>query len=169
MQANITLNKIDNITPFRQALYNTNGTKTFQIAGYEHEGQNTLGEFIYEGVNLARSETVEFRCLDDMAAENHWDRIDVIKMDVEGAEHAVLEGARRILETQKPVLLLELTDTALKMQGTSANETLEFLQTLGYYIYSFSDESGKLVALSGDTNPSSNIVASPSAHLEFQG
>jgi FkbM family methyltransferase len=43
--------------------------------------------------------------LDDCFAPG--DRLDFIKMDIEGAEVAVLRGARRILGGQRPILLIE--------------------------------------------------------------
>ncbi len=40
---------------------------------------------------------VETRSLDDLAAERGWDRIDYIKLDIEGAELEVLQGAASLL------------------------------------------------------------------------
>jgi len=37
-------------------------------------------------------------------------RLDVLKIDVEGAEHLVLRGMRRLLEEQRPALVIEVHD-----------------------------------------------------------
>ena len=162
LQDNIHLNGLANIKPRQIGLYNVNGNLAFQIAGYEHEGQNTLGGFIYNGVNPEKVENVIVRRLDDLVIEEQLDRIDVIKMDVEGAEHAVLEGAHNLLQKQKPIILLELSDNALQKQGSSAAETLSFLRSLGYDIYSFNKINGQLTKSPDDTNLSDNVVASAS-------
>jgi hypothetical protein len=46
--------------------------------------------------------------LDAVMAEAGEPRVHVIKMDVDGHELEVLEGARRLLREQKPVLVMEL-------------------------------------------------------------
>jgi FkbM family methyltransferase len=51
--------------------------------------------------------TVVSRTLDSLAAERRLDRIDLIKIDVEGAERQVLDGARASIARFRPVLVLE--------------------------------------------------------------
>ncbi len=43
-------------------------------------------------------------CLDDLVAEAELDRVDFLKMDIEGAEPAALRGARTTLERWRPKL-----------------------------------------------------------------
>ena len=50
----------------------------------------------------------------------------VMKIDVEGAEALVLHGAKRLLEEQKPRLVIELHG------AEPARQTIEFLGSLGY-------------------------------------
>jgi len=45
--------------------------------------------------------------LDEYAAEHEIERIDVLKIDVEGHENAVLSGARRVMTQQRPAVLCE--------------------------------------------------------------
>ena len=51
------------------------------------------------------SVTVETRTLDSMMDEGPWP--DVVKLDVEGLEAAVLEGAGRVLREARPIILCE--------------------------------------------------------------
>jgi hypothetical protein len=44
------LNRLENVRLLAVALSSDDGEAPLQIAGYEHEGQNTLGGFVYEGV-----------------------------------------------------------------------------------------------------------------------
>ena len=51
----------------------------------------------YFGIDYSKSETVKLSTLDDYCAANDIDRIDFLKMDVEGHELKVLKGAERML------------------------------------------------------------------------
>ena len=57
------------------------------------------------------------RSLDSLAAERGLDRLDLIKIDVEGHEHQVLDGAAGILGRWRPVLVIE---TGHEAQGSRA-------------------------------------------------
>ena len=50
--------------------------------------------------------TVRAVTLDDMIDELKLDRVDFIKMDIEGAERHALAGARRLLSAYKPRLAI---------------------------------------------------------------
>jgi FkbM family methyltransferase len=50
---------------------------------------------------------ITLRSLDSLAAERRLDRIDLIKIDVEGHERRVLDGARATLARFRPALVLE--------------------------------------------------------------
>jgi Methyltransferase FkbM domain len=47
------------------------------------------------------------RSLDSLVTERSLDRLDLIKIDVEGHERLVLDGAATILEQYRPVLVIE--------------------------------------------------------------
>jgi len=55
--------------------------------------------------------------LDDYARENDLKRIDLIKMDIEGAEWAALRGLSRILAESSPILLMEVNRAACSRSG----------------------------------------------------
>lgn len=48
-----------------------------------------------------RERKVRSICLDSFARDNHLERIDLLKIDVEGAEHRVLLGARSLLKEKR--------------------------------------------------------------------
>jgi hypothetical protein len=58
----------------------------------------------------------------------------LIKIDVEGYEFKVLQGALETLKKNRPVLFIELDDNNLKEQGGNAKELVEFLLQLRYNI-----------------------------------
>lgn len=70
--------------------------------------------------------------LDGWCAAHGVDRVDVVKVDVEGAEARVLDGARGLLARWRPMLLVELEDRHLRRFRTSAAEVFARLRALGY-------------------------------------
>ena len=79
---------------------------------------------------------VETLALDEFFAERGaWP--DLIKIDVEGAELAVLEGARRILAQHHPVLFVEVHPGLLGSFDASAEQVYALLRTHGYTIQRF--------------------------------
>ncbi|QIB75368.1 FkbM family methyltransferase [Halogeometricum borinquense] len=57
---------------------------------------------------------------------------DIIKIDVEGAEYDVLQGATGIIEAQHPTLLIEIHVEKLHRFDATADDVLQFLRAHGY-------------------------------------
>ena len=74
------------------------------------------------------TETVEQRILDDYAPQVNSRRV-LIKIDTEGQELSVLQGAVRLLQTSNPVVIFEC------WQDTERLELFNFFQVNGYQIY----------------------------------
>lgn len=142
LQAHIALNQAHNIRARRVALAEREGTAHLQVATDENSGHNSLGQFGIGGTRLERVEEVPTKTLDSLVAEEDLPRVDAIKIDVEGAELRVLQGAQRTLQTSRPLLLLELSDRTLRMQGTSSGEVLQFLRDRGYNLLRFDEKTG---------------------------
>ena len=159
LEANIKLNQVTNIRAIRAAISNFQGEAQLKIANDSHAGQNTLGDFIYQGVYCSEVETVPVQRLDYQLEEEQIEGIDVIKMDVEGAELSVLQGGQGVLQRFQPVLLLELSDQALQTQGSSAAEVLQFLESMDYEIFTFSEFTGLPHKTDSYGTLSCNIVA----------
>jgi hypothetical protein len=78
----------------------------------------------------------EIRTLDDYVTEKGIDRIDFIKLDVEGAELAALRGGQRVLKALQPMIHLEFFPPWTEAFGYGAKELITLLQSLGYeYFY----------------------------------
>lgn len=70
--------------------------------------------------------------LDGWWLENGSPPIAVVKIDVEGAEKLVLDGAHRLIGHERPTLLVELEDHHLERFGTTAQSILDSLIAVGY-------------------------------------
>jgi FkbM family methyltransferase len=66
-----------------------------------------------------------------------WDRkIDLLKIDVEGAEAIVLKGGRTLLQRDRPVIVSELFPRWLRnVSGVTADEFLKLLKESGYRLF----------------------------------
>ena len=59
-------------------------------------------------------------------------RVDVIKVDAQGAEAAILRGASRLIETQHPVWYLEIWAEGLQAAGDGVQAIRLLLEPQGY-------------------------------------
>jgi FkbM family methyltransferase len=79
------------------------------------------------GGDLVTDVTTLDECLADVAPA-----VRLVKIDVEGAEHRVIRGARQLLEQQHPLLLVEVHEFALADFNTSADRFRDDLGRIGY-------------------------------------
>jgi hypothetical protein len=80
---------------------------------------------------------VKTRTLDSFLEELGQDRVDMIKVDVEGAELEVIRGARETLRKNPDVvLLLELHP----LMGVNPAEVCDFLRDLGLSLFQMSSQ-----------------------------
>ena len=70
--------------------------------------------------------------LDDLIEQKRAGQPSLIKIDVQGAEMLVLQGAPEILKLSRPALFVELSETALERFGSSVSEVVSHLSQFGY-------------------------------------
>jgi FkbM family methyltransferase len=85
-----------------------------------------------DGTDLSTNEVVTVDTLDTVLARSGVDRVDFIKMDVDGFEGKVIRGARQTLARHRPILFFELTPAAMRDNGDDPVELLATLTGLGY-------------------------------------
>lgn len=139
IESNIRLDQFENISLFDTAASDREGTFEFFLGPESHLGISSLRPI----QRASESIQVKTTPLDCLGFEKH--RIAMAKIDVEGAELAVLRGMREILDRDHPDLVLEVTDKFLNEFGDSGEELFELLQSFGYKIYEICDEGLKLV------------------------
>jgi hypothetical protein len=101
-----------------------------------------------------------------IAIELNLNRIDFMKIDVEGAEASVVAGARAVLTSMRPVMLLEINDGALRAQGIGADALLVTLRDeFDYETLVFSQSTGLLKPHVEGGPLSPNVVVAPRERL----
>lgn len=71
--------------------------------------------------------------IDDLVRQFPKGRVSFIKIDVQGAELRVLQGATQTLAASRPGLLVELDEPALRSQHASIEAVVAFLASFGYH------------------------------------
>ena len=86
----------------------------------------------------------------------------VLKIDVEGAELEVLEGARAVLARAQPIVIFEHVPSAASLYGSSPGAPWDLLDELGYRVFSVTgDGPYSRAAFAGAGDGVVNWLATP--------
>jgi FkbM family methyltransferase len=99
----------------------------------EDPGFRGNGSLFSDGA-LANALAVEIITLDEWIAVNAVPRVNVIKIDVEGMEYAVFQGAKALLERDHPLIYFESMPNNLIGKAHTIGEMYQYLSDLGYKI-----------------------------------
>jgi FkbM family methyltransferase len=160
LQANLAVNRLSNVKVHRTALGRAPGKSTLRVAEASHPGHNALGGFMYAGTVLEESVEVDIVTLDQAVRGEKLTRLDLLKIDVEGSEVDVLQGADEVLRTLRPVVLAEAQDESLRRMGSNVGELLKLLRAHDYEVKVFG-ESGHAETLVDDRATGLNVLCLP--------
>lgn len=137
LHMNVTANNLSNvhIYPFAAA------DKRTAFVAYSVDGNAGLREFSGKLEDMPSRDIVLSATLDETLS---WlDRVDVIKIDVEGSEFRALTGARDIIRRHRPVIFSEFLPNALKVaSNVSGEQYLELFLEYGYTLALISGDGG---------------------------
>jgi FkbM family methyltransferase len=122
----------DVIDAHQVALSDTEGAATL-IERSDNSGASRLG-------NDADGVSVRTTTLDAFRDAHAMDRLDALKIDVEGYEARVLIGGKATLSRFKPAIVIEFWTTGLARAGSSVGEVAGVLADLGYKLFKPSRE-----------------------------
>lgn len=134
LAGNIALNNCFNATAMHAAVAAQNGTISMPQPDYLRPGSfgslelrhRPQTEFIGQVIDYSASAMVRVECraLDSLT----FDRVDFVKIDVEGMEAEVLEGAAQLIAHHHPILMVEWIKSAKPQLVAS-------LQRAGYCVF----------------------------------
>ncbi|MEO9308168.1 MAG: FkbM family methyltransferase [Nitrososphaera sp.] len=120
LQKNIKENGLERIvTPLKVGISNKIGTARFYYKE-GHSGASTMTAQVsneYDDVNLTT--------IDEIVKEQNLDRLDWIKIDVEGLEYEVLSGASNSILQFRPIIIVEIREG-------SKEKVFDFLNNMKY-------------------------------------
>lgn len=131
LRNNLALNGLDHVVPLPVAAAAAEGTTA--LAGYDEASGNFGLSRLSERPGSGPAFRVAARSLDGLLEELSWSTVDLLKMDIEGAEGLALAGLERSL-TRRRIrrLLLELHPAQLAEGGQTAWSAIEPLRRAGY-------------------------------------
>lgn len=154
LRHNIALNGFTNVRVIEKVISDEEGIfRLYHIGG----GPVAYSMVGYEG---AEFEEVQAITLDKLIKELQIDRLDCLKIDVEGAEPLVISGAIESIRRFHPKIIFEANSEGTKRSGRKSNAVWNMLQKLGYDFYCF--KHGVVSRLSDFPTACCNVVAIPS-------
>lgn len=127
-------NRCSNVEVVSTALGSASGHAELFLAAGRETGCNSLRP---PATSVERGTvSVPVETLDSFLSSRGVTRIDFVKLDVEGAELSVIEGAENLLSrAPRPVILVEVSDLRTAAWGYPASKVLERLTGRGYQLF----------------------------------
>jgi FkbM family methyltransferase len=129
LRTNITLNHLEStISTIPCGLSNSPGVAYLEQVEDGNSGATAVSA-------QATGEAIELDTVDHFCDVNEIDHIDIMKIDVEGSELRVLEGAKAMLSRHQPRIMIEINSSALVAAGASVEQLEDLLRGLGYQLF----------------------------------
>lgn len=158
----LRVNAIHNVEVVDAAVSERTGNGDLLVAMPEHSGLNTLApRFAYSGVAAAETVVVPLVTLNALVARAGLERVDVIKLDVEGGEYAALKGGEAVLRRFRPRLIIEVVGSALEASGASAEALASLLSQTEYELFEIDDDAALSPLRDLRDRSDDNVVAIP--------
>jgi FkbM family methyltransferase len=160
LHRHILLNRCTNVQVESSALGSETGEAKLFVANGREDWCNSLrSPATTAPIKLSPVKVIR---MDDFLATHEIEKVDLVKLDVEGGELDVLRGSKGLLEGRpRPIFLAEVQDIRTKPWGYSAKEIIEHMVRCGFRWHRIS-EDGSLEPLDMSmTEYDGNFVAWP--------
>jgi len=175
LQQRILQEKCRNISVFHNAVYSENKQIEFNEFPEEYSVWNSIGtpkmlnpDGSGEYVPIVNTEVVEAISLDSFCQEHNIEKIDYLKVDVEGAESDVLQGASQLLKNQAVKFIqFEISQKMLEGLNRDAKFTFDILNKNGYECHRISPNGEIGEEVSNSNSFYENYIAFPCLPVHF--
>jgi FkbM family methyltransferase len=139
LKSNCELNNLENTTLVKKALGEKNSELKFYMADESFTNQG-MGTKLKSHGHVEKEINVFQVSIDSFVEENNIQKVDFIKMDIQGAEYDALIGAKKLIEDNRPKIFLEAGE------GWSSIEQLyDLVSSYSYSIYLVSGKDEILI------------------------
>jgi len=160
LKDNIRLNSLNNVMVEQLALCDHDGALQFHEGPLGFEVYNSAGEITHPSAASQTFTTRSVQCttLDTYLGVHNISTVDVIKLDVEGAELLVLKGMEDTLQANpQAILIIEFADQTTQGFGYSARDIAVWLKERGWQL-SVIKSLGRLSPILVDQNWTGQII-----------
>lgn len=160
----LRVNRCSNVRVESYAMGSREGNEQLFVCMGRNSGCNSLRlPTISEPFKTTK---VPITTLDNYLREHEIHQVNLLKIDVEGAELEVLEGAMGLLSSgARPVIICEMADVRTLPWGYPANKIYDLLQSCKYLWFSATPE-GNLNPCPPKKDYRENLVAVPQEKLQ---
>lgn len=130
LSKNISRNNLKNVKLFEMAIADKNGISELHLSD-ENKGHNSL----ISSEELKTSVNVKTTTLDKFLASQKIIKVDMMKMDIEGAEILAIEGMKNTLIKHMPLLFLEFSPHSIVKLNRYPMDFLLTLHEIGYSVF----------------------------------
>jgi FkbM family methyltransferase len=104
-------------------------------------------------------QAIRMETLDWVVEHYNLSNLKLIKIDTEGAEHSILQGANRLLTKVKvPYIIAEMNHFGLQQMGTSEQAYLGYVRSCGYETYVLTPQSSRPIKLEAGQSYQSQMI-----------
>jgi FkbM family methyltransferase len=169
LHRNLQLNDARNVTPLHLALGNFTGDATLNLNVSGKDAFNTIGNPSHPDAEPAGQETVPITTLDAFLLSASIERVDLMKVDAEGAELSIFQGAAGILQRpDAPVILYEASSFVTRGFDYHPVEIFWLLDLYGFSCFTLDSQTGKLAVPRASRAYDSMILAVKPAHPAYK-
>lgn len=149
LKKNISTNKISNVEPINIALSNRKHTLKF----FEDPAFLAGSRVVNKRDHTRKTIQVPALKLDELVGNIKPKKIDIIKLDVEGHEKQVLEGAQKTLKRFQPFCLIEFNSYVMIYENRELpQDFMKYLKKIFPRIYLISRETLNIVEITNSTD-----------------
>jgi FkbM family methyltransferase len=169
LKQNLLLNHLAEVNVLQTALGDSVGVGVLQVNARGKDGLNTLGKATHPDSQVVGQEDVRISTVDVFMSDHNVPRVDVMKVDIEGAELMLFRGARNLLERKDaPLILYEGFGFLTRGFGYHPVEILWFLESCGYTLLLLNGETGGISELKPDYQYDSMVIAVKPDHAAYK-
>lgn len=159
LRRNINANHFDHVQVFEMAITDSDGEITLYvpIQGTLPMGSSTSGDFR----NNTKPISVIAKTLDTLVSEEQINQVDLMKIDTESTESAVLRGGADLINRDRPLIMCEI------LTDTFAKSIAEFFDAKDYQIYRIEDDGIRHLEHIKTLPDATNFLFAPSEKLNL--
>ena len=142
LKLHVWLNRLSTIEVVPAALASHEGNATLITIVEGNTGRNSL--LHPDTTDPVKPVGVRVTTLDRYLARTDINTADVVKIDAEGAELKIFEGAHRLLQDIRPLIICEVLDQSTRPWSYPAREIVHYLQDHSYEWFEILPDGGLL-------------------------